>query len=347
MSQAQQPAKRNPLTKPGNWLRLLLSGGLLALLLTTVDLQEMGELVAQSNKWLILLAFLVGMVDRVLMAYKWNVLLRAKDVHIPLVQTLIIYWKTTFLGMFLPATVGGDAVRAYALSKENYPTSIVVSSIIIERALGFLALFIMVVVSILLSIVFFGQDFFDGMMGLLVLFAVLTVVGIAGIYVTMREDLIERVSQFAQKRGGKLTNNKIAKKIGEIVRVYSTYRNQRGTLLVFLLLSLLENLFPLVWTYLMALAFGIDAPLLYFFILVPIVLVLIRLPISLDGFGIKEGAFVYFLGLIGVGASEAFLLGFSVHLLTISIILPGGLLYALQGMAMPNKAPTMTVEASA
>jgi hypothetical protein len=134
------------------------------------------------------------------------------------------------------------------------------------------------------------------------------------------------------RRAGKLLEHKFAKKLNEI---YDSYRDYQGNLLalgLFLGLSLIENLFPLFWTYFLALAFQIEIPLLYFFILIPIVLVLVRLPISLDGFGIQEGTFVYFLGLVGIMRPEALLLGLASHLLGIISVLPGGLLYSIRGL---------------
>ncbi|MCA9912578.1 MAG: flippase-like domain-containing protein, partial [Anaerolineae bacterium] len=184
----------SPLTKPSFWIRIILSVGLLAFLVSQVDLSEIWDRLVASNKWYILVAFLLGMVDRVLMAFKWNVLLKAKGMNIPLARVTFVYWKTTFLGLFLPATVGGDALRAYALSRnKNYPMSDVVSSIIVERALGFLALFVMVVFSVLASLFILGETFFEGMTSLLWVFLGLTVVGLVGMYFTMRQDILKRI----------------------------------------------------------------------------------------------------------------------------------------------------------
>jgi uncharacterized protein (TIRG00374 family) len=338
----EKPKKSgNPLKKPSFWIRIIFSVGLLAFLISQVDLSEIWQRLITSNGWYILLAFLLGMVDRVLMAFKWNVLLKAKGMNIPLAQVTFVYWKTTFLGLFLPATVGGDALRAYALSRKNYPMSDVVSSIIVERALGFLALFVMVIISVLASIFLLGETFFDGMTSLLLVFGALSIVAIVGMYFTMRQDILKRIGRFVDQRGGKLVQNKIAQKLREIVRSYASFGGNMRVMAWFFVLSLIENLFPLMWAYLLSLAFGIEVPVLYFFILIPIVLVLIRLPISLDGFGINEGAFVFFLGLIGVSSEEGFLLGLSFGFLARLIVLPGGIFYMLQGMDMPENAEAL------
>jgi hypothetical protein len=62
----------------------------------------------------------------------------------------------------------------------------------------------------------------------------------------------------------------------------------------------------------------------------------------LDGFGLQEGAFIYFLGLVGVAYSEAFLLGITSHILALCSLLPGGLLYGVGGLGIQNKRRTPT-----
>jgi uncharacterized protein (TIRG00374 family) len=260
-------------------------------------------------------------------------LLKAKGISLSLVSVTGTYLITTFLGLFLPATVGSDALRAYGIAKDGHRGSDVVSSIIVERALGFLALFIFVLASITLSIFVFGQSFFAGIWNLFWLFLVLFVALMAVILLSLNETILRRVVRLAEKWTANVREHKIVKKLEEVYRSYRSFQENKVEVGLFLLLSLAENLFPLFWTYFLSLAFNIEIPLLYFFILIPIVLVLVRLPISLDGFGIQEGAFVYFLALIGVVKSEALLLGLASHILAILSVLPGGVLYSFSGLS--------------
>ena len=314
------------------WLRLLFSVGLIAFLAYTVDLDEAVTIIARANPIHLLIALAFALGDRLIMAFKWNVLLKAKKIEIPLLDITGTYLITTFLGLFLPATVGGDALRAYAVCKDKHKVGDVVSSIIVERILGFMALFIFVLVSIVLSIFVFGQDFFEGVWNLFWIFLALLIGSIVFIVVSFNEKFLRYTKVLLNKRAGKLLEHKFAKKL---IEIYDSYKGYQGNLLalgLFLGLSLIENLFPLFWTYFLALAFQIEIPLLYFFILIPIVLVLVRLPISLDGFGIQEGTFVYFLGLVGIMRPEALLLGLASHFLAIISVLPGGLLYSIRGL---------------
>lgn len=319
------------------WFRLLLSVGLISFLFYSVDLQETLAILSRANVVLLLAALLVAFGDRILMAYKWNILLKAKGIDLSLVNVTGTYLITTFLGLFLPATVGGDALRAYAIAKDGHKGSDVVSSIIIERAGGFMALFLFVLASITLSIFVFGQSFFAGIWRLFWLFLVLFVVLVAMIFLSLNETVLRQLGRLSEKWPVKIREHKIVRKLEDVYRSYRGFQENKVEVGLFLLLSLAENLFPLFWTYFLSLAFHIEIPLLYFFILIPIVLVLVRLPISLDGFGIQEGAFVYFLALIGIMKPEALLLGLVSHILAIFSVLPGGALYSFSGLSFQGK----------
>ena len=90
-----------------------------------------------------------------------------------------------------------------------------------------------------------------------------------------------------------------------------------------------NHILPILRPYVIALALGVSVPIAYFFVLVPIVLVLIRLPISFDGFGLQEGAFVFFLSLVGISEGVAFSVGLTNHLVFLLGILPGGIMYSM------------------
>ncbi|MEJ2750775.1 MAG: lysylphosphatidylglycerol synthase transmembrane domain-containing protein [Anaerolineae bacterium] len=292
------------------WIRLLLSIGLITFLFYSVDMQHTLSTLANSNPVYLLVALVIAIGDRILMAYKWNLLLREKEINLSLLN--------------------GDALRVYAVARGGHRASDVLSSIIVERALGFIALFLFVLTSITLSIFVFGQSFFSGIWNLFWIFVGLLVVFVGGIYLSLRETALRRLMSLL--RNSKVREHKFYKKLGEVYYSYHSYHDNLPLLTAFLFLSLLENLFPLSWTYFLSLAFNIEVPLLYFFILIPIVLVLVRLPISLDGIGIQEGAYVYFLSLIGVPKSEALLLGLASHVLGIVSVLPGGVLYGFSGL---------------
>jgi glycosyltransferase 2 family protein len=318
-------------------IRILISVGLIAILIYAIDFREITASLVRGNIQYILIAFLIAMGDRVIMAYKWGILLKAKDIHIPLLNLTGTYLVSTFLGLFLPATVGADAVRAYAVSKDGHKAKDVISSIIVERLLGIIALLVFVVFAIIFSIYVFGQTFFVNIWGLfwIVLALLLFLIGL--LVVTSNKMVLKFAKMLLYRWNEKFSRYKLVGKLKEIYQSYLTYQDRRADLVMFLLFSFIENLFPIFSSYFLSLAFGVNISLLYFFILIPIVLVLVRLPISIDGIGIQEGAFVYFLTLIGVSRADALLLGIASHIMAIISVLPGGVLYGLSGLGVRKR----------
>ena len=121
---------------------------------------------------------------------------------------------------------------------------------------------------------------------------------------------------------------RVIPKIEKLIDSYIYYKKHKKVLIYVMVLTLAEIFLVVLWSYVIALSLNIGISLTYFAAFIPIVLFLIRLPISLDGFGINEGTYVYFLGLIGVAETLAFSVGLINHFITIAAILPGGVFYA-------------------
>ncbi len=311
-------------------VRIALSIVLLGYLLYVVDLEQAGGLLRRGRPLYILAALGVALFDRWLMAYKWVILLRVKRISLTVRQATEVYWTSTFLGVFLPATVGGDALRFLAVWRRGFPSRDVIASIMVERFLGFMALFAFLALSIFLNLTLSPSLLPETVWRPLWLIA-LGSIALIGLFVLTMHPKLARVFAAYSAR----VNQRVAAllaKARSFYQAYLEYRTHPGALFHFLVLSLFENLLPLTWTYLLAQAFSIHIPFLYYFLLIPIVLVLVRLPISVDGFGVQEGAFVYLLSLVGVPASDAFFLGLTSHLLALVSVLPGGILYALGGL---------------
>ncbi len=101
------------------------------------------------------------------------------------------------------------------------------------------------------------------------------------------------------------------------------YRNNRRLLILFLLLSILEQGVPIVAVFLTAKAFAIHLSFSWAIITVPLVVVISRIPISIDGWGIQEGAFVYVFTHAGLSVNESLLLALAGRMLVLLAALPG------------------------
>jgi uncharacterized protein (TIRG00374 family) len=258
-------------------------------------------------------AMLLSNVDRMLMAYKWNILLRAKGIIVPFYQVIRSYYLGTFWGTFLPASVGGDIVRGYQLAAQTKSTMNVVSSIIIERMLGVLATLLVGGLGATLFVFNINRTDWTLMVSILSVLCVCSILGALSFNAT----LLRAVKQLIPSR-----MSRWAAFFDQFHDSYQTYAKCPGALLRFALWSVLEQFIPIICVFCIAQALGLSASIWAFVMFVPIILALSRIPVAIDGFGIREGLYVYFFSLIGMATSKAFILGFLSHVVGILALLP-------------------------
>ena len=295
-------------------LRILLSLGLIGVLLYFVDVKQVGEALVNANPLLICVALLWLFLDRVVMAYRWDVLLRAKNIFVPLMELTKIYYIGSFWGLFLPSNLAPDAVRVYLAARtRSRQASEMFSSVFIDRFVGMAVLL--------------------GLAGLAV-FMLVTLHQTALGFSTSTAVIVGSLSLPAIFwLWGKLPNPEalpfhVAGRFGEKLRqLYASchaYRKERGLLVKVALLAVISHIGAILTVYVLSLALGFQVEILYFFLLVPLITVVTMLPVSLGGVGVQEGTFVYFFSLIGVPLSGALALSLLLRALSIVASLPGG-----------------------
>ena len=317
--------------KMGLWLRIGVSSCLLAALLYATDFEQVAAVARRSDFGFLALAFLMAMADRVAMAYKWNVLLHVKHIRAPLHDVAGTYLISTFLGLFLPATVGGDMIRAMAFARRGHQADDVLSSILVERIWGAAALVVMTIGSIGLAYTFLDASVLKTARWAVEALGVFCAALAVPLLLMVSPMLSRFVLSVLDWLGAYPSIRTLVGKCRDVYLSYQAYNASVMTLGWFFLLSIIENVFPVLLCYFVARALHVPVPLMYFLILIPVILLLGRLPISFDGVGIHEGLFVAFFTLVGISSADALLVGLVSHAIGIIVVLPGGVLYALGG----------------
>ena len=274
----------------GLGLRLAVTIGLLGVLLLVVaDPAAVARNLRDATPGAVLAAIGLCALDRVTMAYKWWLLLRARRMSVTFGTAVRAYFASSLYGLILPVTVGADAVRIVALRHAGVPD--VTASIVVERAIGFVATASVALVSSLLLA--------SAVAGFADQALIRVLVGAIGGGVALFV-----VSLVAAGRAAKWRRTPGV--IRRIAESYSLYRRHPGVLALFYLLSVFESLLFAGTVWILAAGMRVPFPLLAAVATVPLSLAVARLPVSLGGFGVQEAAFVYLAGLVGVPADEAF-----------------------------------------
>ncbi len=297
--------------------RVLVAVGLTALLLWQSDPRAVWQAARGADWRFILLACALVALDRALMAYRWWALLAPlePDRRPPLGTVMRIFFVSTFVGTFLPASVGGDAVRAYGLSKEGVGGVDAVASVLMDRLLG--------VVSILMVAVA-GAFLARGLIDIRALFpplALLTVLCAAALAVVFSpRAAVAAARVLALLPRGRATGERLVAAIQRYASLHLPMANV-------LMCSVAVQILRVLQTFCLGLALGLAVPLGVYFALVPIILLIVLMPVTINGIGTTQAGFVWLFGRAGVASAPAFAL--SVLFLAIAIVgnLPGAALY--------------------
>jgi uncharacterized protein (TIRG00374 family) len=301
-------------------LRLTAAIGLTALMLWWAGPTSVWQ-AARGARWSWMgIALVLVAADRSLMAYRWIALLRAipSAAHPHLRDILRVFFVSSYLGTFLPSSVGGDAARTYALSRLAVPATDAFASVFLDRLLGVVSLLIMAVVGLLLA-----RDLAHDPAVIVALIAttLLCAVAIAVIFSRQAAILGHAIARrLPSPRAGRLTTG--------VVEGLQRYAPERGMLALVLAASIAVQVLRVLQAYSLGRALGLAPPATTYFAFVPIILLVMLLPISVNGLGTSQIAFVGLFGRVGVPEGPAFAL--SILFLALGVLgnLPGGVLYA-------------------
>jgi uncharacterized membrane protein YbhN (UPF0104 family) len=116
----------------------------------------------------------------------------------------------------------------------------------------------------------------------------------------------------------------------EVDQAIVIYRKHLGGVLVAIGLSLVNHMALVCMAIGMGRAIGITIRPDQFFILVPVCMMMASVPLLPGGWGVREGAFVAFFGMVGVLATKAFALSVLIGLTQLSWSLLGGVFFLTQ-----------------
>jgi uncharacterized protein (TIRG00374 family) len=298
-----------------NLLKVCLSLALLALLLKQVGWQQTLETLGKAKVSYLAAAFVLYLVGIVVRAYRWQILLSALRMDIPLTKLTALYFAGTFFNNILPTGIGGDVVRVYELSKQSKRPIESVGTVLLDRATGLLVLFLMALLALPFSYQLIAPSITAAI--LLLCLGSWAVLGLV-----LRRDWLERWG--------------LLRIMGKIKQVRELYESVTicgleaigGALAI----SFVFNVLLIAVNYLIALSLGLAIPLWYFLLFIPLISFLLILPISLSGLGVREGGYVYLFAQAGVSAPLALAMSLLFYAVNVATGLIGGVLYAFEGV---------------
>jgi len=288
-----------------------LSVGLLAYLISKVDVAQASATALNADPLLLVLAIAQLSLQLFLAALRWELVARGLGGSLPFSAALRFVWVGTFFSQVLPASIGGDIVRMWLYWRRCGSRRLAIHSVALER---------LVMVVALLLLVFAVQP------GLVARGVPLAIGLSAGIVLT---GMIAVFSALLLSRGllaghGSWPLFRVLSHVAQDVRgVFA--RIPRSAALCVLSIAAHLNIAIVAW--LIARALGLNITVADSIVLVPVVVLAATLPISVGGWGVRESAAITLFGLVGVSGADALALSVLLGLASIVISIPGALLW--------------------
>ena len=303
-------------------LKIVVSLGLIAYLLSRVGIDELVEAMrsASTNYLYLLIALAIYFGAIAVGSVKWQILLKAQGLRVPLGRLLSFTFVGLFFGNFLPTNVGGDLVRGYDLARHTLLPAETAISVVVDRMLGLIA-FVFVAV-VMASLVVYSE-------GQVALWEVAAAAGVvllalSGIFALMLSDRLRGLI-------GRLFNvpllSSLAPLYDKLSTALSAYRRSYWALAISFCISILVLTIGSVVNYLISLALGGGISLLHIFLFTPLITFVLLIPISIGGIGLNQSAYVFFFNLVGVPEQKSLAMSLIMQAIIIISSLPGGVLW--------------------
>lgn len=300
--------------------RIVLAVALMWLATRNVPWPEVFGAIARGSWYWFAICLVLVAVDRVLMAWRWIALLRAAEtsVRVPLRHLVRLFFVSTFVGTFLPGSIGGDAARVVSLTRLGATTGAAVGSVAVDRLIGTVSVLLMAVIGTVLA---------GGLLDArwLRIASFFSLVGVTlSVLLLFDSRILAGLVRWAG--GGRFpTLERWAQKFLAAIRQYGEHRQ---VLMGVLAASVAVQALRAAQAWCLGLALGLSISGVWYFALIPFAVLAFLLPASISGLGAGTASFVPLFDLAGVAAPEAVALSLLFWFLGVLGNLPGGLLLA-------------------
>ncbi len=275
------------------WLSLLVkigvSVGILAVIAAKTDVPKIGALLMSVSGGTIGIVLFLSLVQTVVVAYRWVLVMRGLDAAVELWPALQAVYVSLALNQCMPSYVGGDAYRVYWLYREGNRLARAARGVMIDRISAVIALVVMMAAGLPLVFARFADP--AARHGLLAVLAC----GLLGTVAFFGCDVVP-------KAWGRV---RVVREMAELSAAARRLLLTGSNGLVIGPLAIVVHVLTATVMFAFASSLGLQLTLLDCVLLTPPITLLAAVPVSIAGWGVREGVMVGALSLVGIGTEPA------------------------------------------
>jgi glycosyltransferase 2 family protein len=319
-SDNEQPAGTWPRTVLMAALKAAVSVALLWLLFSRVDLARLWS-VARNASALWLVAALALYLSVVLIStWRWGLLLKAQGLEFTFGRLMSSFLVATFFNNFLPSNIGGDVIRIADTAPAAGSKTLATTVVLIDRGIGLLGLVLMAALGATAGGQFEGSPAGVGAGMLWAGFGLAAMIATPALlmpeaFVRMLQPLRIVHREWVDRRLDKLSValGRFRESPAVLAGCFAGAVAVQGALVA----------------YYLAIAHSMQIPIGFaeLAVIVPITFIVQMLPVSLNGFGVREATFGFYFSRLGLPLESALLVSFMGAALIMLFSLSGGVAY--------------------
>lgn len=307
-------------------VKLAVSAALLAYLFSITDTSALEQRVRSADLVLLAAAVLCYVAMLAIATWRWRLLLETLGVDAPLRRLTSSYLVATFFNNFLPSNIGGDVVRVRDGSRLTGSTAASLAVVGIDRILGFGALYVLAALAFVL-----GGPVERELAG-----ARVVLLGLAALFLALAYVFFRPGTARGLLAGSRLDRIPwLLEQFEAAQGAVHAYRARVGTVVLALAGSLVLQALA-VWYYVsIARALRIPLAVQAAFLMVPLCTLLQAVPISFNGWGLREGLFAVYFAQVGLSRESALAFSLVGAGLMVVLSLSGAVAWLTRSQAAP------------
>jgi uncharacterized protein (TIRG00374 family) len=309
-------------------LTLLVTGLATAYVVWKIDLSRTLEILADTKVGYFAAAVALALVTTWPMALRWKWLLDAKGIHDRLGWLTRAYFVSYAAGQVLPTAIGGDASRIYETAKRHPGnTGTIAGAVVLERAIGGAATLLLAAIGLALAV---GEYDIGAYLWIEAIFVVGTIVG--GFLIFSRS-----ARRWLRWLGPLLARVRAERPVRALYEGMHGFRDHVGALIAVFLITIGIQIARIISIWLCGEALGLGLSPRPYFVLGPLLFLVMLVPFTINGLAVREAFFIDFLTRLDVDADAAAATGFLFFVTTIALALPGVAVIAWEAIRAPTR----------
>ena len=304
-------------------LKIVVSAGLLYLLLGRTDLSRLWAYVRNASPAWLAAGLVLYFVMILISVWRWGILLEAQHVSMPAGRLLNSYLVATFFNNFLPSNIGGDVIRIRDTAGHAGSKTLATTIVLMDRGLGLLGLLTIAAIGSSVASRIGGKP---PVLASMLWLALAAGVAASAAAVMMPGGVARLLSPLRL-----IHQEWVGERIGRLTGALTKFRNAPGALATCLLGAVVVQAVLVAFYVAIVHSMNIPVSAWHLAVIVPVSFVVQMLPVSLNGLGVREATFVFYVTRLGLPVEAGLLLSLLGAGVVMVFSLTGAVVYAVRG----------------